>query len=194
MTSRKWAWLLVCGVGVWGCKPPEIVPVALPGMEYKQIPTVPDDQQAQALGETSSRAGSSSLAQATQATQDSNVAPTSIKAGSGTDLGHGLKMETLKEGNGKVAQMGQYVTVHYVGTLPNGKEFDSSRRKGEPFSFKLGNGEVIQGWDQGVAGMKIGETRRLIVPPDLAYGADGRPPVIPPNSPLHFDVELLDVK
>ena len=104
-----------------------------------------------------------------------------------------LQIETLKAGDGAEAKTGNNVTVHYVGTLTDGKKFDSSRDRGRGFSFKLGAGMVIKGWDQGVAGMKIGEVRKLTIPPDLAYGAGGRPPVIPPSSTLVFEVELLSV-
>jgi FKBP-type peptidyl-prolyl cis-trans isomerase len=109
-------------------------------------------------------------------------------------MGEELKMETLKPGAGAEAKSGNTVTVHYVGTLTDGKKFDSSRDRGKGFSFKLGAGQVIQGWDRGVAGMKIGEMRKLTIPSDLAYGARGFPPVIPPNSTLVFEVELLEVK
>ena len=105
----------------------------------------------------------------------------------------GLVIDTVKEGAGAEAKSGGQVTVHYVGTLTNGKKFDSSRDRGEGFSFSLGAGEVIKGWDEGVAGMKIGGVRKLTIPPELAYGARGFPPVIPPNSTLVFEVELLEV-
>jgi FKBP-type peptidyl-prolyl cis-trans isomerase len=103
------------------------------------------------------------------------------------------KMETLRAGKGAEAKAGDRVTVHYVGTLLDGSKFDSSRDRGQGFRFRLGRGEVIKGWDQGVAGMCIGELRKLTIPPELAYGARGFPPVIPPNSTLVFEVELLQV-
>ena len=105
-----------------------------------------------------------------------------------------LQIEDIKVGTGAEAQAGKNVTVHYVGTLTNGQKFDSSRDRGKGFGFRLGAGQVIQGWDQGVAGMKIGGVRKLTIPPELGYGAGGFPPVIPPNSTLIFEVELLEVK
>jgi FKBP-type peptidyl-prolyl cis-trans isomerase FkpA len=104
-----------------------------------------------------------------------------------------LKMETLKPGSGTAAKAGDRVMVHYVGTLTDGKKFDSSRDRGEGFRFTLGQGQVIQGWDQGVAGMLVGEVRKLTIPPQLGYGARGFPPVIPANATLVFEVELLKV-
>ena len=104
-----------------------------------------------------------------------------------------MKIEELNEGTGTEAKAGATVSVHYTGTLTDGKKFDSSLDRGSPFSFVLGRGQVIQGWDQGVAGMKVGGKRKLTIPPELAYGARGFPPVIPPNSTLVFEVELLDV-
>jgi FKBP-type peptidyl-prolyl cis-trans isomerase len=104
-----------------------------------------------------------------------------------------LQIEDLKVGTGAEATAGNQVTVHYVGTLTDGKKFDSSRDRGKGFSFKLGGGQVIKGWDQGVAGMKVGGLRKLTIPPELAYGDRGFPPVIPPRSTLVFEVELLSV-
>ena len=106
----------------------------------------------------------------------------------------GLKYIDVKVGDGKEAKAGQTVVVHYTGRLKDGKKFDSSVDRNEPFSFNLGKGEVIKGWDEGVAGMKEGGKRKLIIPPDLGYGARGAAGVIPPNAELHFDVELVKVK
>jgi FKBP-type peptidyl-prolyl cis-trans isomerase len=105
-----------------------------------------------------------------------------------------LRIDILKPGTGAEAKKGDTVAVHYVGTLENGTEFDSSRRRGQPFEFALGAGMVIAGWDQGVAGMKVGETRRLTIPGSLAYGRSGVPGVIPPDATLLFDVELVEIR
>ena len=105
----------------------------------------------------------------------------------------GLKYEDIIEGNGESAEAGQLVTVHYTGWLTNGNKFDSSKDRNDPFRFKLGAGNVIRGWDEGVAGMKIGGTRKLTIPAHLGYGARGAGGVIPANATLVFEVELLEV-
>lgn len=105
-----------------------------------------------------------------------------------------LKIEDIKVGTGTEAVAGKRVTVHYTGTLTNGTKFDSSVDRKQPFTFNLGAGQVIQGWDKGVAGMKIGGKRKLTIPPNLGYGANGAGNVIPPNATLLFDVELLKVE
>jgi len=104
-----------------------------------------------------------------------------------------LKIEDMKVGSGKEAVSGQTVTVHYTGWLTDGKKFDSSLDRNSPFKFRLGAHQVITGWDKGVAGMKVGGKRKLTIPPDMAYGQSGAGRVIPPNSTLVFEVELLDV-
>lgn len=106
----------------------------------------------------------------------------------------GLKYDVIQPGNGTQATAGKVVSVHYTGWLEDGSKFDSSRDRGQPFEFVLGRGQVIKGWDEGVAGMKVGEKRKLYIPSDLGYGTRGVPGVIPPKSTLIFEVELLDVK
>jgi FKBP-type peptidyl-prolyl cis-trans isomerase len=105
-----------------------------------------------------------------------------------------LKIEDLQEGTGEEAKAGKTVSVHYTGWLENGTKFDSSHDRRQPFSFPLGAGHVIRGWDEGVAGMKVGGKRKLTIPPNLGYGARGAGGVIPPNATLVFEVELLGVR
>jgi FKBP-type peptidyl-prolyl cis-trans isomerase len=106
----------------------------------------------------------------------------------------GLWYTDVTAGQGTEAEPGRTVRVHYTGWLPNGKKFDSSRDRGEPFAFTLGAGQVITGWDEGVKGMKVGGRRKLVLPPSMAYGEAGAPPDIPPGSTLVFDVEVLGVE
>lgn len=111
--------------------------------------------------------------------------------GPGVKTPSGLQYWDLKNGTGKEAVKGASVSVHYTGWLTNGKKFDSSLDRNQPFVFKLGAGQVIRGWDEGVAGMHVGGQRQLRIPPELGYGARGASNVIPPNATLIFDVELL---
>jgi FKBP-type peptidyl-prolyl cis-trans isomerase FkpA len=105
----------------------------------------------------------------------------------------GLEIEDVQVGGGDTAAAGQHVTVHYTGWLTDGTKFDSSKDRGDPFSFPLGGRRVIAGWDEGVQGMRVGGVRKLTIPPDLGYGARGAGGVIPPNATLVFEVELLEV-
>ena len=106
----------------------------------------------------------------------------------------GLKYLDEVVGTGPEAKAGQRVSVHYTGTLESGRKFDSSRDRGQPFEFDLGAGRVIRGWDEGVAGMRVGGKRRLVIPPELGYGSRGAGNVIPPGATLVFEVELLGVR
>lgn len=117
-----------------------------------------------------------------------------VELGSMTETESGLRYVILEEGSGEVAEAGDPVLVHYTGWLSSGEKFDSSRDRGEPFQFLLGAGRVIPGWDEGVAGMAVGERRKLVIPPELGYGAAGAGAVIPPNATLVFDVELIEVR
>jgi FKBP-type peptidyl-prolyl cis-trans isomerase FkpA len=110
-----------------------------------------------------------------------------------TQTSSGLHIMDMEVGEGEEAAVGDLATVHYTGWFIDGEKFDSSLDRGEPFSFPLGGGRVIAGWDEGVAGMRVGGKRRLVIPPELAYGPEGRSG-IPPNSTLVFDVELLAVE
>ncbi len=117
----------------------------------------------------------------------------SAKPGKMKTMPGGLKYQDIKVGKGPVAKAGETVTVQYIGTLTNGHKFDASRDHGQPFSFPLGGHQVIPGWDMGVAGMKVGGTRKLIIPYTLAYGEEGHPPVIPPKATLIFVIDLVSV-
>ena len=111
-----------------------------------------------------------------------------------TTTASGLKYRDLQAGTGEEARSGQVAVVHYTGWLVDGSKFDSSHDRNAPFEFPLGGGRVIKGWDEGVQGMKVGGVRRLVIPPDLGYGAQGAGAVIPPGATLVFEVELLEVK
>jgi FKBP-type peptidyl-prolyl cis-trans isomerase len=132
------------------------------------------------------------FALAASAAHADNSAPSKTK-GKPVTSPSGLKYWELKKGSGAVAKAGDTVHVHYTGWLTDGKKFDSSVDHGSPFDFKLGAGMVIKGWDEGVAGMKVGGRRQLHIPAELGYGARGAGGAIPPNADLIFDVELLGV-
>lgn len=130
----------------------------------------------------------------TAAASRPNTASPSKVSGPGTKTASGLEYWDIRPGTGPEAKAGQRVKVHYTGWLTNGKKFDSSVDAGKPFSFTIGSGDVIKGWDEGVTGMKVGGKRQLRVPPQLAYGERGYPGAIPPNSTLIFDVRLLGIQ
>lgn len=119
--------------------------------------------------------------------------PRQIKESFFVETDTGLKYSDIKVGSGETAKSGDQVSVHYTGWLTDGKRFDSSVLRQKPFSFPIGQGRVIAGWDQGVAGMQIGGIRQLVIPPDLGYGKAGAGGVIPPGATLIFEVELLEI-
>jgi len=154
------------------------------------------------VGQVSSKQNTAIAAQFTQTSpapttvteNNTLIASNTMSDANAVTTPSGLKYVEEKEGTGATPQSGQTVEVHYVGTLEDGTKFDSSRDRGQPFSFKIGVGQVIKGWDEGLSTMKVGGRRQLIIPPELGYGSRGAGGVIPPNAILHFDVELLGVK
>jgi FKBP-type peptidyl-prolyl cis-trans isomerase len=138
--------------------------------------------------------GQSATKSATQKSAPSTNAPTKV-TGDGERNPSGLVYWDIRVGTGEAAKEGSRVRVHYTGWLTNGKKFDSSVDAGTPFDFRIGDGEVIKGWEEGVAGMRVGGKRQLRIPPALGYGAEGTPGgPIPPNANLIFDVQLLGVQ
>jgi len=192
LTWRLAALALACVV-VGGCSEPgAIIQTAPPGEKNPRV--VDEKDKSEALGESAAQgARGSTTTQSKPAIASIEPAPATAKGETKTTKS-GVKYETIQEGTGPEAKPGQTVKVHYTGTLEDGTKFDSSRdRNGEPFTFLLGAGKVIQGWDDAVTGMKVGERRKLTIPPNLGYGAQAQGS-IPPNSTLLFDVELLGVE
>jgi FKBP-type peptidyl-prolyl cis-trans isomerase len=149
-----------------------------------------------ACNQTESTTSSSGTTTSTSAkTETTTPAPatstTPAPVGQEVTMPNGLKYTDVKVGDGDIAESGMMASVHYTGWLTDGTKFDSSLDRGQPFSFKIGAGQVIRGWDEGVKGMRIGGKRHLIIPPDMGYGANGAGGVIPPNATLVFDVDLL---
>ena len=134
---------------------------------------------------------SSEATAAADVVEEQTVSEESATATESFEIAPGLSAKVMKNGYGRVAEAGDYVEVHYTGWLTDGTKFDSSHDRNDTFSFKLGAGQVIQGWDQGVAGMKVGGTRKLTIPPGMGYGERGAGGVIPPNATLVFKVELI---
>jgi FKBP-type peptidyl-prolyl cis-trans isomerase len=187
--KRNWGWwLLALGFTTWGCGPPQVVEALLPG----QVATrqVLPGEEAEALGEQAS----AGAVQPPTAVDASIVSLQPTKPGESDRTADNLEWTTVKAGSGEQAAAGKLVRVHYVGTLADGTKFDSSRDRNEAYSFRIGVDQVIRGWHLGVAGMRVGEVRKLVIPPLLAWGAKGFPPQIPPNSTVVFEIELLEVQ
>ncbi len=169
------------------CDSPAMTRTLPPGVE--PVRQVREGEEAEALGEMPAEA-------AKDATKKVNLvinpAPPT-EPGKSAEMLNGLKYETLKPGSGPEVKAGQKAKVHYVGTLADGSVFDSSRSRGEPLTFTIGAGDVIEGWERGIAGMHIGELRKLTIPPSMAYKDQGKGP-IPPHSTLVFEVELLGIQ
>jgi FKBP-type peptidyl-prolyl cis-trans isomerase len=179
------AFLVLAGCG----DPGEIVPISPPGAN---IARVSPDSPAEALGETVPTSSDSSSTPKVVSTPTYKPAPPTAIGETRTTEG-GIKYETLKEGTGPTYLWGQRGTFHYVGTMADGgREFDSTRTKNAPASFRIGGDSLIRGWEEGLPGMKVGETRKLTIPPEHAYGDKGKGP-IPPNATLVFEVELLSI-
>ncbi len=189
MSRRSLGWVAVLLGGVIGCEDPgPIVPVTPPGASLPK--ESPDVEPAQAVGEMAAAApkqepGAPSPANFTSAP------PTKI--GEKKTTPHGVVYETLKEGTGPELKYGQTIRAHYEGKLQTGAVFDTTRTRNQPRIFKLVGNELIEGWVEALPGMKAGEIRRLTIPPAMGYGKQGRPPVIPPDSTLIFEIELMDI-
>ena len=172
-----------------GCEDPgPIVPIAPPGANIPRVS--PDASPAEATGEAIADTGGVPASVAAAAYKP--APPTAIGETKTTE--RGVKYETLKEGIGPELKRGQRATFHYVGKLAaDDMIFEESRSKDKPLSTRIGGDPLIQGWEEGLPGMRVGETRKLTVPPELGYGEQGKPPKIPPNATLIFEVELLNI-
>jgi FKBP-type peptidyl-prolyl cis-trans isomerase len=176
------------GLSVCGCdEPSTIVPITPPGAVIPKTP--PDGDVAQAQGEMAAPM----LENESEPLKSVEYTPALPTAkGQTKTTPSGVKYETIKEGSGRELKPGNSAKVHYVGTLENGEVFDSSREKNKPAIFPIGSGSMIKGWEEAMPGMRIGEIRKMTVPPALGYGAAGQGKV-PPNATLIFEVELLDI-
>lgn len=195
MSQQRWvfSWLvIVLGLAAssGGCDaPPPLVDAVPPGVDQRAVlaDKKKEKDDPQALGE----AGVAGKGAKKEPLPDLTPAPPTAKGETKTTKA-GVKYTTIKEGTGPEAKAGQVVRVHYVGTLDDGRVFDSSRKRGEPGKFTIGTGDVIRGWDESVPGMKVGEIRKIDVPAASGYGALGKGE-IPPNADLHFEIELVGV-
>jgi FKBP-type peptidyl-prolyl cis-trans isomerase len=179
----------VVGLAVCGCEEPkDIVPVTPPGAIIPR--TSPDSEPAAAQGEMAAP-GLDVQSAAIKTGKYTPAAPTA-KGQTNTTL-NGVKYETLQEGAGREAKPGQSVRVHYVGKLENGEVFDTTRSAGSPRLVTIGDKDQIKMWVEALPGMRVGEIRKMIVPPALGYGAKGKPPAVPPHATLVFEVELIDI-
>jgi FKBP-type peptidyl-prolyl cis-trans isomerase len=177
------------GLAVCGCEEPQdIVPVTPPGAIIPRIS--PDKEPAAAQGEGAAP-GLDSKSGAETAAKSPPATPTA--KGQTKTTAHGVKYETLQEGTGHEASSGQSVRVHYVGKLESGEVFDTTRSAGSPRLITIGDKDQIKAWAEALPGMKVGEIRKMIVPPAMGYGAKGKPPAVPPNATLIFEVELMDI-
>jgi FKBP-type peptidyl-prolyl cis-trans isomerase FkpA len=195
MSKRRWAagCLVAAGLALvsGGCSEPTVINAAPPGIDARSIAEVKEKEEPQAIGETGGKAAK---------VEPPNILP-DIEPALPTAKGEvkttksGVKYETIKEGTGAVAKAGQRIDVHYVGTLDDGRKFDSSRDRNQTTEFTIGIGKVIKGWDEAVPGMKIGEIRKMTIPASAGYGAlgagDGK---VPPNATLHFEIELVNIR
>ena len=176
--------MICAGVGLApaGCQPPPTVQAVPPGDNLRES-LIPKETPAEADGEHTKARRPAPL---------QGLVPAEPTAkGQTKTTPSGVTYETVKEGTGPSARAGQTVAMHYVGTLDDGREFDSTRKGRAPYSTMIGVGHVIKGWDEAVPGMKVGEVRTLTVPPAAGYGAQGQGKSIPPNATLHFQVELM---
>lgn len=177
-------------IAVSGCQPPDVKTLNPPGIDSP--PVIPEGaDESMAAGESANEVAvePSELPENVKTPDLQTTKPQEI----GTTEG-GMAYTINKKGEGsRRVKAGDEVAVHYIGRLMNGHKFDSSRERNEPFRFRVGSGQVIKGWDELVTGMKLGENRQAVIPPDKAYGKEGRPPKIPPNAELVFEVELLEI-
>jgi FKBP-type peptidyl-prolyl cis-trans isomerase len=176
-------------VAILGClDPPEMVPMTPPGVELKRMPPIPEGKGAQAIGEQPAQVA----AQSTDEVLSKAMSPPT-KVGETRKTASGLEYSTLKEGTGAEAKPGMAVLIHFKSMYTDGREFENSRTDNEPTSFRLGAGMMMKGIDEGVAGMRVGEIRKLMIPGRLAYVAESKKGV-PPNTPIIVEVELLVAK